>query len=88
MQKQIDRAKLASMDIQNTAGEELADAAGLQLDLQIPRELRAAHLIDTLKNPYFFRVGELSVKLEFADDAPPLQETLLAFLRRKKSGNV
>lgn len=86
MQQQIDLAELASADIQKVSKEELVDVSGLRFDPQVPRELRAAYLLNTIGNPYCFRVGELRVKLEFADNAPPLQDTILAFLRRKKSG--
>ena len=84
MQTQIDLTELASVDIQKVHKEELVDASGLRFDLQVPRELRAAYLLNALGNPYCFRVGELSVKLEFADHAPSLQDTILAFLQRKK----
>ena len=66
--------------------EELVDASGLRFDPQVPQELRAAYLLNAIGNPYCFRVGELSVKLEFADNAPSLQDTILDFLQRKKSG--
>ena len=86
MQKQMNLAELASVDIQKVRKEELVDASGLRFDLQVPQELRAAYLLNAIGNPYCFRVGELSVKLEFADNAPPLQDTILAFLQRKKNG--
>lgn len=88
MQKQIDLAELANVDMKKVSKEELVDASGLRLDLQIPQELRAAYLLDAIGNPYCFRVGELGVKLEFADNAPSLQDTILGFLQRKKSGIV
>lgn len=88
MQKQIDLAELANVDMKKVSKEELVDASGLRLDLQIPQELRAAYLLNAIGNPYCFRVGELSVKLEFADNAPSLQDTILGFLQRKKSGIV
>ncbi len=84
MQTQIDLTELASVDIQKVHKEELVDASDLRFDLQVPRELRAAYLLNAIGNPYCFRVGELSVKLEFADHAPPLQDTILTFLQRKK----
>lgn len=84
MQTQIDLTELASVDIQKTTKEELVDASDLRFDLQVPRELRAAYLLNAIGNPYCFRVGELSVKLEFADHAPSLQDTILTFLQRKK----
>ena len=86
MQKQIDLTKLASVDIQKISKEELVDASNLHFDLQVPQKSRAAYLLNAIGNPYCFRVGELGVKLEFADNAPSLQDTILDFLQRKKSG--
>lgn len=84
MQTQINLTELASVDIQKVHKEELVDTSDLRFDLQVPRELRAAYLLNAIGNPYCFRVGELSVKLEFADHAPSLQDTILTFLQRKK----
>ena len=86
MQEQIDLAELASVNIQKISKGELVDASGLCFDPQVPQELRAAYLFDAIRNPYCFRVGELSVKLEFAEHGPSLQDVLFSFLQRKKSG--
>lgn len=86
MQKQIDLAELASVDIQKISKEELVDASGFCFDPQVPQELRAAYLLNAIGNPYCFRVGELGVKLEFAEHGPSLQDVLFSFLQRKKSG--
>lgn len=86
MQEQIDLAELASVNIQKISKEELVDASGLHFDLQVPQELRAAYLLNAIGNPYCFRVGELSVKLEFVEHGSSLQDVLFSFLQRKKSG--
>ena len=86
MQKQIDLAELASVNIQKISKEELVDASGFCFDPQVPQELRAAYLLNAIGNPYCFRVGELSVKLEFVEHGPSLQDVLFSFLQRKKSG--
>ena len=39
-----------------------------------------------LTNPYCLNAGGTEVKIEFAPDAPSLQEMLTAFLIRQKSG--
>ena len=86
MQKQVDLTELASVNIQKISKGELVDASNLHFDLQVPQELRAAYLLNAIGNPYCFRVGELSVKLEFAEHGPSLQDVLFSFLQRKKSG--
>ena len=79
-------AALSSVDIQKIKKEELTDIRSIKLDPSVPQDLRAVYVLKEMGNPYCFRVGELSVKLEFADNAPSLQDTILDFLQRKKSG--
>lgn len=86
MQKQVDLTKLASVNIQKIGKEELVDASNLHFDLQVPQKSRAAYLLNAIGNPYCFRVGELSVKLEFVEHGSSLQDVLFSFLQRKKSG--
>lgn len=84
--RQSDIAALGNVDIQKMNKEELTDVRGMELDVSVPRQLRAEYILKMTGNPYCFRVGDLGVKLEFMDSAPPLQEILSDFLRRKKSG--
>lgn len=64
----------------------LADISILRLDNSLPKEKRMDYVIEKLKNPFCFRYGEMGIKLEFDDNAPPIQEVLTNFLIRKKSG--
>lgn len=64
----------------------LADISVLELDNSLPTEKRLAYVMEKLKNPLCFRYGEMGIKLEFDDNAPPIQEVLTNFLIRKKSG--
>ena len=87
MQKQaIDIDKLAGVQFGTINKEDLVDVSGLTFDTSVPREQRAARIIQAVGNPYCFRVGDMGVKLEFLDNAPPLQDTLADLLERKKSG--
>lgn len=86
MEKQNVLTQPATGGMQTAGREEPVDVSGLRLDLRVPQELRPACLLSAMGDPYCFRVGELRVRLEFADNAPPLQDTFLAFLRRKKCG--
>ena len=43
-------------------------------------------MLEQLKNPYCFRYGDMTIKLEFAEDGLSLQELLTAFFLRQKSG--
>jgi hypothetical protein len=58
----------------------------ISFDNNIPHGDRVAAIIEKVKNPYCFCVGDMGVKLEFSESAPPLQDILTEFLTRKKSG--
>ena len=74
MQKQIHLTELAGVDITTVNKEDLVDVSGLTFDNTVPREQRAAQVLRKVKNPYCFRVGDMGVKLEFLDSAPPLED--------------
>ena len=84
--QQINLSELASVDIQKVSKEDLVDVSSLHFNSAIPPHLRAAYILKATGNPYCFRVGELGVKLEFTDDAPPLQDAFSDLQKSKKSG--
>ncbi len=86
MQKRIPITDLASVNIETINKEDLVDVSGFTFDTSVPQEQRAARIIQTVKNPYCFRVGDIGVKLEFSDNAPALQDVFTDLLKRKKSG--
>lgn len=86
MSNQITLTELAGVDITTVNKEDLFDVSGLTFDTSIPKDKRAAQILRTLKNPYCFRYGDIGVKLEFADNARPLQEAFGDLLERKKGG--
>ena len=86
MQKRIPISQLAGVNIDAVNKEDLVDVSGFTFDTTVPQNKRAARILETVKNPYCFRVGDMGVKLEFSDNAPPLQDTFTNFLTRKKSG--
>lgn len=86
MQNQIHVSELAGVDITAVNKEDLVDVSGLTFDTTVPKEQRAAQVLRKVKNPYCFRVGDMGVKLEFLDNAPPLEDCFTDFLKRKKSG--
>jgi hypothetical protein len=86
MQQRIPITELASVNIDAVNKEDLVDVSGFTFDTTVPQDKRAARLLETVKNPYCFRVGDMGVKLEFSDNAPALQDVFTDFLKRKKSG--
>ena len=86
LQQQMCIEQLSSVDIQTVNKEDLVDVSGAAFDNSIPHKQRAAQILRITGNPYYFRGGDLCVKLEFLDSAPPLQDAFFSFLQRKKSG--
>ena len=64
--------ELRSVDVNSVDKEMLTDVSGLILDVGIPQSQRLKQILTKTKNPYCFRVGDMGVKLEFADNAPKL----------------
>lgn len=77
--------KFVSVNMRTTDPSSLDDIRKLEFDSSIPVEERSAYVLKKLKNPLCFRCGEVGIKLEFEDAAPPVEELLTHFLIRKKS---
>lgn len=75
-----------SVNMDTVDRSKLADISTLEFDNTLPKEKRPSYVLEKLKNPLCFRCGEVGIKLEFDDNAPPIQEVLTNFMIRKKSG--
>ncbi len=75
-----------NVNIEKVDVGKLADISTLELDHSLPKEKRLTYVLEKLKNPLCFRYGDMGIKLEFDDNAPPMGEVLTNFLIRKKSG--
>lgn len=80
----IDSFMAVNMDTVDTG--KLADISTLRFDNSLTKEKRVEYVLDKLKNPFCFRCGDMGIKLQFDDTAPPVAEVLTNFLIRKKSG--
>ena len=78
--------KMRSVNIGAVDAQALPDLSGVAFDNTLSHEERIARLLQMAVNPYCFRVGEVGVLVEFAEDGPALQDTLVDFLIRQKSG--
>lgn len=86
LDNQTDILKLAAVDIAAADKADLVDVSGFTFDMSIPKEQRVHQILHATKNPYCFRLGDMGVKLEFADNARPLQDAFGDLLERKKGG--
>ena len=82
--KQFDALK--NVNIETVEKEKLADVSRMQFDHSLSKTQRMTHILELTENPYCFRYGDIGVKLEFTDDARPLQDVMIDFLIRQKSG--
>jgi len=82
--KKID--ELRSVDIGTVDKDSLSDVSRVKLDTSLSKDKRMARILRAAKNPYCFRFEDMAVKIEFADNAPPLQNAIEDFLIRQKSG--
>ena len=78
--------QMQSVDLGAGDKATLADVSGITFDNKLPKEERAARILEQVKNPYCFRHGDTAVKIEFSEDGPPLQDMITDFLIRQKSG--
>ena len=78
--------EMQNVDIGAVDKNALADVSGVSFDTSLAQTERMAQILEQVKNPYCFRHGDTTVKIEFADNAPPLQEIIAKFLIRQKSG--
>lgn len=83
-QEMIDNLMAVNMNTVDI--EKLSNISMIEQDISLSREKRMTYVLEKLINPFCFCFGEMGIKLEFDDDAPPLKEVLANFLIRKKSG--
>jgi hypothetical protein len=83
-QEMIDNLMAVNMNTVDV--EKLANISTTELDNSLSKEKRMNYNIEKLINPFCYRFGEMGIKLEFDDNAPPLKDFLASYLIRKKSG--
>ena len=59
--------KMLDMDFGDAGLEELADISGIQIDRELPLDERKRQYLKKVGNPYLVRVGDMKVKVRFAD---------------------
>lgn len=75
-----------SVNIGAVDAQKLSDISTLELNNSLPKEKRAAYVLEKLKNPLCFRCGDMGIKLEFDDSGQSIQDVLTNFYIRGKSG--
>jgi hypothetical protein len=82
--RQIDTLK--NVNIETVEKEKLVDVSRIEFNNSLSKIQRMESILELTKNPYCFRYDDIGVKLEFTDNAKPLQEVMTDFFIRQKSG--
>lgn len=61
--------------------EELVDIRNVEIDINKPVEEKIMDFIMQIKNPYFFKVGDVAVKVNFDNNGASFQEKFQNFLK-------
>lgn len=83
-QEMID--SLMAVNMNTVDVDKLANISKIERDNSLSKEMRINYTIEKLINPFCFRFEKMGIKLEFDDNALPLEVILANFLIRKKSG--
>ena len=61
--------------------DSLVDIRNVKIDTTLPIPERIQSYIEQVKNPYYFRVGDVAVHVSYSENGPTLQEILEGYLR-------
>jgi hypothetical protein len=59
--------EMKNVDIQTVDKSTLVDIRTVAIDENLPVEERIKQLVEGLRNPYCFKVGDVAVKIEYED---------------------
>lgn len=66
--------KLLEVDFNDTKLEDMPDLAKLQIDSLLPQEQRQLQYLNKVKNPYMVRIGNMKIKVRFANNGISMDE--------------
>lgn len=66
--------RMLDMDFGDAGLGELADISSIRIDRGLPLEERKRQYLEKVKNPYLVRVGDMKVKVRFADEGISFNE--------------
>ncbi len=73
--------KMAQTDIRTVNPCELVDRNEISFDFSQDRQRRISEYIEKIKNPYCYRVGDIVVKVSFANCEETIDDRLEAYAR-------
>ena len=73
--------EMKAVDIRTVDKDVLVDIRDVKIDRTLPKEERIRSFVEQIKNPYCFKVGEVAVKMAFADTEVTLEDRMEHYLR-------
>ena len=73
--------EMKAVDIRTVDKDALVDIRDMKIDRTLPKEERIRSFVEQIKNPYCFKVGEVAVKMTFADTEVTLEDRMEHYLR-------
>ena len=84
MDRQIELDRLKNMDVEHCEPAQLVDLKSVSIDKSLPVPERMSAFVKQIKNPYLFKVDDITVKIEFSS-GKRFEDALLSFLLAEKS---
>ena len=84
MNRQTDLNGLKHIDIEQCEQDQLVDLKSVSIDKTLPVPERMSAFVKQIKNPYLFKVDDITVKVEFSS-GKSLEDSLLSFLLAEKN---
>lgn len=84
MNCQADLNGLKNIGIEQCERDQLVDLRSVSIDKSLPVPERMIAFVKQVKNPYLFRVDDITVKVEFSS-GKSLEDSLLTFLLAEKN---
>ena len=84
MNRQTDLNDLKHIDIEQYEPDQLVDLRSVSIDKSLPVPERISAFIKQIKNPYLFKVDDVTVKVEFSS-GKSLEDAVLSFLLAEKN---
>lgn len=61
--------------------EQIIDITNIKIKANLSKEERIQQFIEEIKNPYEFQVGEVKVRISFADNSITMQDRLEQYFK-------
>ncbi len=84
MDRQTELDRLKNMDIEQCEPDQLVDLRSVSIDKSRPVSERMRSFVKQIKNPYLFKVDDITVKVEFSS-GKSLEDSLLSVLLAEKN---